>query len=213
MTDKIIMDLCSGTGPWSRPYREAGYEVIEVEILKGKDVILMEYEGLNVTGILMAPPCDHFAVSGARWWKKKGPEALKSGLSLVDACLRQVVLHEPDWWMLENPVGRLVHYLGKPTLYFNPWEYAGWSDDPLSNAYTKKTCIWGKFTIPERKPVDPIDGSKMHKLFSWDKTEDGFKQRAITPEGFSRAVLDANRMVVRPRISDGFVEAFFNVNK
>jgi len=24
---KIILDLCGGTGSWSRPYREAGYEV------------------------------------------------------------------------------------------------------------------------------------------------------------------------------------------
>lgn len=24
---KIILDLCGGTGSWSRPYREAGYDV------------------------------------------------------------------------------------------------------------------------------------------------------------------------------------------
>ena len=29
-----------------------------------------------VHGILAAPPCTHFAVSGARWWKRKGPDAL-----------------------------------------------------------------------------------------------------------------------------------------
>ena len=29
MTDdcKIILDLCGGTGSWSRPYKEAGYDV------------------------------------------------------------------------------------------------------------------------------------------------------------------------------------------
>lgn len=25
--DKIILDLCGGTGAWSRPYTEAGYDV------------------------------------------------------------------------------------------------------------------------------------------------------------------------------------------
>ena len=25
--DKIILDLCGGTGAWSEPYREAGYDV------------------------------------------------------------------------------------------------------------------------------------------------------------------------------------------
>lgn len=26
-SDKIILDLCGGTGSWSRPYKEAGYDV------------------------------------------------------------------------------------------------------------------------------------------------------------------------------------------
>lgn len=25
--NKIILDLCGGTGSWSRPYKEAGYDV------------------------------------------------------------------------------------------------------------------------------------------------------------------------------------------
>lgn len=25
--DKIILDLCGGTGSWSKPYRDAGYDV------------------------------------------------------------------------------------------------------------------------------------------------------------------------------------------
>ena len=25
--EKIILDLCGGTGAWSKPYREAGYDV------------------------------------------------------------------------------------------------------------------------------------------------------------------------------------------
>ena len=27
MIDKIILDLCGGTGSWSKPYKEAGYDV------------------------------------------------------------------------------------------------------------------------------------------------------------------------------------------
>lgn len=26
-SNKIILDLCGGTGAWSRPYKEAGYDV------------------------------------------------------------------------------------------------------------------------------------------------------------------------------------------
>ena len=25
--DKIILDICGGTGAWSKPYKEAGYDV------------------------------------------------------------------------------------------------------------------------------------------------------------------------------------------
>lgn len=25
--DKIILDLCGGTGSWSKPYKDAGYDV------------------------------------------------------------------------------------------------------------------------------------------------------------------------------------------
>ena len=142
----MILDLCSGTGAWSKPYRDAGYQVFEIDIKNGDDVRLIESDFYDdVEGILAAPPCTHLAGSGARWWKEKGESALLESLALVDACLRAVVIYEPDWWCLENPVGRLTTYLGRPKMYFHPWEYAGWADDPASEAYTKKTCLWGNF--------------------------------------------------------------------
>jgi hypothetical protein len=35
-SNKIILDLCGGTGAWSRPYREAGYDV--------RNITLPDYE-------------------------------------------------------------------------------------------------------------------------------------------------------------------------
>jgi ubiquinone/menaquinone biosynthesis C-methylase UbiE len=29
---KIILDLCGGTGSWSRPYKEAGYDVRNITL-------------------------------------------------------------------------------------------------------------------------------------------------------------------------------------
>ncbi|MCK4817511.1 hypothetical protein KA005_17205, partial [bacterium] len=68
-------------------------------------------------------------------------------LSIVDACMRVIKISDPVFWALENPVGRLVHYLGKPKMYFDPCDYG----DP----YTKKTCLWGKFNEPAINRVDP----------------------------------------------------------
>lgn len=116
---KLILDLCGGTGAWSKPYRDAGY-LVEVVTMPEKDVRLFEYPKTPVHGILAAPPCTHFAVSGACWWERKGQQALLDGLAVTDACIRIIKMVNPVWWALENPVGRLRKYLGSPTLIFNP---------------------------------------------------------------------------------------------
>lgn len=88
--DKTIVSLCSGTGAWERYYVEAGYNVIPVTL---PDDDVRDYTPPdNVYGILAAPPCDHFAVSGARWFKKK--DALgttKKALEIADACFRIIL--------------------------------------------------------------------------------------------------------------------------
>lgn len=179
---KVILDLCGGTGSWSKPYKEAGYDVRIIDPLAdGNDVRLFKKPDYKVHGILAAPPCTHLAGSGARWWKDKGEEALLESMSVVDACLRIVMLCQPEWWVLENPVGRLTHYLGKPVMYFNPCDYG----DP----YTKKTCLWGEFTQPIKNPVEPTEGSKMHKL---PPSKDRWRLRSATPQGFANAFLKSN---------------------
>ena len=179
---KTILDLCGGTGAWSKPYKDAGYYIMKVDILDSFDVRLHKQMNIKVRGILAAPPCTHLAGSGARWWEGKGEEALLESLSIVDACLRAVVIYDPVFWALENPVGRLVHYLGKPKMYFNPCDYG----DP----YTKKTCLWGNFNEPAKNPVEPTEGSKMHFI---PPSENRHKLRSITPPGFAQAFFEANQ--------------------
>lgn len=178
----LIFDLCAGTGNWSRPYKDAGYRVIRIDpILYGGDVRLHKFQpdSMPVRGILMAPPCTHFSVSGCQHWAKKGDSALIHGMSIVDACLRFIYIYKPEWWCLENPVGRLRDYIGPPVMSFNPCDYG----DP----YTKRTLLWGKFNNPKINPVDPYLGSLMWSLPSANKTD-----RAATPMGFSRAFFIAN---------------------
>jgi len=171
---KTILDLCGGTGAWSLPYREAGYDV------------RLYLPPRNVYGVLAAPPCTHLCSSGARWWKEKGQEALLEGLSIVDACMRIILLCKLQgglkFWCLENPVGRLVHYLGKPKMYFHPYEFG----DP----WTKKTALWGEFNIPRKNPVKPVDKHRIHYM---PPSPERSKLRSITPPGFARAFFEANR--------------------
>jgi len=186
---KIILDLCGGTGAWSKPYKDNGYDVRNIT-LPQYDVRIFKRPKEEIYGILAAPPCTHFSGSGARWWKEKGIEALLEGLAIVDACLRIIVVTQPKFWALENPVGRLVHYLGKPVLYFDPCDYG----DP----YTKKTCLWGNFNIPKKNRVEPefitlSNGKRFSKIGYLPPSEERSKLRSITPSGFAKAFYEANK--------------------
>ena len=193
---KTILSLCDYSGIWSDPYREAGYNVIQIDLKHGDDCRLLTLDDIgSVYGLLSAPVCTAFSSAGARHWKKKeeeGNEQLIEGLSIVDATLRFVYLKKPKFWVLENPVGRLRDYIGHHKMTFQPCEFGGWCDDPTEDAYTKRTCLWGDFKEPEKKPVDPVDGSKMHRLYG-GKSERTKEMRSMTPRGFARAFFTANQ--------------------
>jgi len=193
---KIILDLCGGTGTWSKPYADAGYDVrvitwpnYDARLWPSKRSKSMrlpkEFDDIRIYigkiyGILAAPPCTVFAGSGARW--KRTDEDMIEGISILDACIRIIFVLKPNgFWVLENPVGKINKWLGNPIFTFNPCDFG----DP----YTKKTHLWGKFNLPKKNPVEPTEGSKIQKkLFGWQKEE-----RSITPTGFAKAFFEANK--------------------
>lgn len=202
--DKVILDLCGGTGSWSKPYTDAGYDVRLITlpdfnvVTFAEDVIERKRPCPQVYGVLAAPPCEHFSVSGAQYWKAKDADGrTAAALEIVDACLDLVDYLEPHFWALENPIGRLKelrahrfvdltgHY--EPKLKFDPCDYG----DP----YTKKTLLWGRFNIPKPNRVEPIrvcgQGSWIQGLGG--KSERTKELRSITPPGFARAFFEANR--------------------
>tara|TARA_R100001594_G_scaffold150180_2_gene210409 strand:+ start:6721 stop:7353 length:633 start_codon:yes stop_codon:yes gene_type:complete len=204
-SDKIILDLCGGTGSWSKPYKDNGYDVRIIDPQEWLDddygtgdIRLYKKPKEKIYGILSAPPCTHFSGSGARHWKKKGKEPLLDGLSVVDACLRIILICNPKFWVLENPVGRLKHYIGDAKCTFQPYEYG--------DAYSKRTCLWGNFNMP--KPTNIVEPEmiefisnkgvqkRMSKIFyesfSLPKNERA-RLRSMTPKGFAKAFYEANK--------------------
>jgi hypothetical protein len=186
-SDKVILDLCGGTGSWSAPYKNAGYDV-RVVTLPGSDVRLFEYPG-RVYGILAAPVCTDFSGSGAQYWTQKDLDGRTlASLAVADACCRVVLMCNPvAFWVLENPVGRLRNWYGPPVMYFNPCDYG--------DAYTKKTCLWGKFNRPVQNPVEPVrvcsQGSWLQKLGG--KSDRTKELRSVTPPGFAQAFFESNK--------------------
>jgi len=201
---KTILSLFDYTGNWSAPYKRAGYNVIRQDIQLGHDIFddtipaanLDRVEGNQVHGILAAVPCTDFASSGARWWNEKSNQPapydgknlefknrLDYFVTMVYSVLLLVEWFRPNWWVIENPRGRirrLVPEIGPPRLVFQPYEYG----DP----YTKETFLYGNFNpdLP-KTPVLPLFGSKMHRMSSSWKNK-----RSETPKGFAEAFFLAN---------------------
>lgn len=182
---KIILDLCGGTGSWSKPYKDAGYDVRLITL--PEDDVRTYKPPENVYGILAAPPCTHFAGSGAQYWPQKDQDGRTLiDLEIITHCLRIISMSNPKFWCMENPVGRLKRWLGNPVMYFNPCDYG--------DAYTKKTCLWGYFNTPVKSSVTPVrstrQGSWLQGLGgSSEKTKE---LRSITPQGFAKSFLKAN---------------------
>ncbi len=191
---KIILDLCGGTGAWSKPYKEAGYDV-RVITLPDQNVITYLPPG-NIYGILAAPPCAKF--SKANWAVKKVNRDFKEGMICVRACMN-IIWHIQEngaplkFWALENPMGYLYNFMGKPAFYFQPWQFGD-----KSFLATKRTAIWGYFKEPvktvRKRNVPYISDPKNTKYTNsnpgWQKDK---KLRAITPEGFAQAFFKSNK--------------------
>lgn len=204
--EKIILHLCADTGSDTQIYKENGYTVV----LVGKSIGVENYHPpKNVYGIIANPVCVEFSTARSDG-KARNPI---EGLKLVRECQR--IIEEAGgglkFWVIENPAtGVLRDYLGKPQFIYQPWEFG--------SPWTKKTALWGKFNIPEKKfknweDVEKIDGlytrpgrgkpslafmHKSHKQFirEWDCFEN----------------IDSD-MEFRSLCSQKFAQAFFNANQ
>jgi hypothetical protein len=232
---KEILSLFDHSGNWPAYFGDAGHNVMSLDIKHGEAHDAFKYgvehffEELGiewVDGIIMAPPCTDFANSGAWVWPAKDADGrTEASVELIRQGLRSVEFWKPDFWVLENPVGRLprlVPELGKPRLMFDPCDYAGWLEpsaeeiaalDALRardgagdfnaeevalvrrlNAYTKRTCLWGDFELPEKRRIEPV---KVCAQGSWTQKLGGDRAatkeaRSETPLGFARAFYAAN---------------------
>jgi hypothetical protein len=169
---------------------------------------------VTIWGVLAAAPCTDFASSGARWFAAKDADGrTAASVSIVRDCLRVVEVCRPTWWVLENPVGRIqscVPELGAPLLRFDPCDYAGHAADPASNAYTKRTALYGSFSPDlQHSRVEPVmyektkaDGTVTRGSWMWatlgGKSERTKELRSNTPDGFATAFAEAQDWAYGP---------------
>jgi len=177
-TDKTILDLCGGTGAWSRPYREAGYDV---RLITLPDYDVRAYKPpQKVHGILAAPPCTEFSLA-----KSSLPRDFGSAFEIVRACLNIIwnyrIASELKFWCLENPRGFLRQFLGIPARTVRYWQFGDGLDKP--------TDLWGYYNFP--RPIYTEPPVLIKSISSWPGKS--AEKRAITPSGFAQAFFKANQ--------------------
>lgn len=201
---KTILHLCADTGSDTKPYADAGYNVI----LVGSKIGVENYEPpADVYGIIANPVCTEFSTVRTGG-KARDPEA---GMFLVNECLRIIKQAQPKFWTIENPAnGALKYFLGKPTYEYQPWWYG--------SPWTKRTALWGVFNIPPRYYQKWDDVPKLEGLY----TRPGRSKPALVsmhkshyehiPEFHTLPVPDTDAEF-RSYCSQKFAYAFYTVNK
>lgn len=215
-SQKVVLSLFDLSGQWSKPWREAGYDVYQFDIqaefadfgdgVNPGDVHNFSaefmadwfgsFEGREIHAILAACPCTDFASSGARHFAAKDADGRTvSSVRLVQQTLATIEYFKPAVWAVENPVGRIEKLGGLP-----PWRL---SFDPnhVGEPYTKKTLIWGRFNADlPIAPVEPTEGSKMWSQYG-GKSLATKNARSVTPEGFAYAFFMANNAYDHPAMT------------
>jgi len=127
--------------------------------------------------ILAFPPCDHLAVSGARWFKEKQADGRQqAGIDFFNLftdldCPRVAI---------ENPIGIMSTLYRKPDQIIQPWQF--------SHGETKATCLWLK-GLPKLTPTDIVEGREQ-RIWRMGPSPDRAKLRSRTYQGIANAMAE-----------------------
>jgi len=127
--------------------------------------------------MVVFPPCDHIAVSGARWFKEKRADgrqqkAIDFFMAFAHCGIMKVAI--------ENPVGIMSTLYRKPDQIIQPWQFG--------HGETKATCLWLK-GLPKLIPTNIVPGreNRIHKM---PPSPNRGKERSRTYQGIAEAMAD-----------------------
>lgn len=171
------------------------------------------------------PPCTDLAVSGSRWFESKAdedPAFQFKAMQVVWQCY-DMARFIGCRYLIENPVSQISTYWRKPDHTFDPYEFTWYV---ATDNYTKHTCLWtgqgfqmpwpailpevrevirlvveeyGRM-IPKKKVRKTMPGYEFYpdnRIHSAAPGPERANIRSATPEGFARAIYDANKDAVK----------------
>ena len=127
--------------------------------------------------IIAFVPCDHLAVSGARWFAEKRADGRQQ--AAIDLFM-YMVNYPVKKICIENPIGIMSTLYRKPNQIIQPWMFG--------HGETKATCLWLK-NLPELIPTNIVEGreAKVHRM---SPSNHRSADRARTYQGIADAMAE-----------------------
>lgn len=198
-----LFDLKSGSGRTGNIIYHSG------DLRKQMKIISFLIKNRSVVFVAAFPPCDNMAVCGAKHFEKK---ALNDAMFWAKAMelvwlARDIAEISGAPYFLENPKTVISTLWRKPDYTFNPYEFGGYLPEdhqhslfpeiyPARDAYPKETWLWtgNGFIMPDKLLVEPVKDYPGWKSLG-GPSEMTKEIRSVTPEGFSKAVFEANCLI------------------
>ena len=176
-----VLVACEYSGVVRDEFLKRGHDTMSCDLLP-TDVPGPHHQGdvRDVLGdgwdlMIAHPPCDHLAVSGARWFAEKRADgrqqaAIEFFMLLASADIPRIAV--------ENPVGIMSTHYRKPDQIIQPWQYG--------HGETKATCLWLE-GLPLLQPTDIVDGRE-NRIWKMPPSPTRWKERSRTYQGIADAM-------------------------
>lgn len=156
MKPKILIG-CEFSGRVRDSFTALGYEAWSCDLVASEtpgnhlrgNVLDFLRDGWDLA--IFHPPCDHTAVSGARWFNEK-IELQNAALKFIARLYNAPIPHIA----LEQPVSITGRVLGPPTQIIQPWHYG--------DLFVKTTCLWLR-NLPPLMPTHERGTKILNKRF------------------------------------------------
>jgi len=196
-----ILIGCEYSGVVREAFRKKGHRVYSCDLLPAddnsewhiqNDVVKAINESFNWDLIILHPPCTALAVSGNAHYAPGKPKYSERLASLEwTISLWETAKEKAQMVALENPVGILSNYLGKPSTV-QPYEFG--------HDASKKTCLWLHNLLP-LSPTCYIKPRIVNGMKRWGNqtdsgqnklppSDDRWKIRSTTYQGIADAMAD-----------------------
>lgn len=190
-----ILIACEESGVVRRAFRDKGHDAWSCDLLDSADnspyhlkMDVVSVLDLDWDMMIAHPPCNHLAISGARWFKEK-PEKAQLQEEALDF-VRKLMNAPIDKICIENPISVISTQIRKPDQIIHPWQHG--------HEASKPTCLWLK-NLPLIAPTKIVGkgeyvttkgGNRIPKWYNLPPGPDRAKIRARTFEGIAQAFAD-----------------------